>query len=87
MQTLRQFEEARASLASALIDSEELERRAHEAGVNLVRAEDQLRLMQRQNNDLTMRRKDSERMLSEIEAVNNNNIIIIIPLLYIVLFS
>ena len=60
---------------------------AHEAGVNLVRAEDQLRLMQRQNNDLTMRRKDSERMLSEIEAVNNNNIIIIIPLLYIVLFS
>ena len=72
---------------SALTDSEELERRAHEAGVNLVRAEDQLRLMQRQNNDLTMRRKDSERMLSEIEAVNNNNIIIIIPLLYIVLFS
>ena len=55
--------------------------------MNLVRAEDQLRLMQRQNNDLTMRRKDSERMLSEIEAVNNNNIIIIIPLLYIVLFS
>ena len=53
--------------------------------MNLVRAEDQLRLMQRQNNDLTMRRKDSERMLSEIEAVNN--IIIIIPLLYIVLFS
>ena len=41
--------------------------------MNLVRAEDQLRLMQRQNNDLTMRRKDSERMLSEIEAVNNNN--------------
>ena len=75
------------SLASALTDSEELERRAHEAGVNLMRAEDQLRLMQRQNNDLTMRRKDSERMLSEIEAVNNNNIIIIIPLLYIVLFS
>ena len=55
--------------------------------MNLVRAEDQLRLMQRQNNDLTMRRKDSERMLSEIEAVNNNNIIKIIPLLYIVLFS
>ena len=52
-----------------------------------MRAEDQLRLMQRQNNDLTMRRKDSERMLSEIEAVNNNNIIIIIALLYIVLFS
>ena len=51
--------------------------------MNLVRAEDQLRLMQRQNNDLT----DSERMLSEIEAVNNNNIIKIIPLLYIVLFS
>ena len=75
------------SLTSALTDSEELERRAHEAGVNLVRAEDQLRLMQRQNNDLTMRRKDSERMLSEIEAVNNNIIIIIIPLLYIVLFS
>ena len=72
---------------SALTDSDELERRAHEAGVNLVRAEDQLRLMQRQNNDLTMRRKDSERMLSEIEAVNNNNIIIILPLLYIVLFS
>ena len=72
---------------SALTDSEELERRAHEAGVNFVRAEDQLRLMQRQNNDLTMRRKDSERMLSEIEAVNNNNIIIILPLLYIVLFS
>ncbi|KAK2177182.1 hypothetical protein NP493_614g00022 [Ridgeia piscesae] len=67
--TLRQFEEARASLTSALTDSEELERRAHEAGVNLVRAEDQLRLMQRQNNDLTMRRKDSERMLNEIEAV------------------
>ena len=55
--------------------------------MNLVRDEDQLRLMQRQNNDLTMRRKDSERMLSEIEAVNNNNIIIIIPLLYIVLFG
>ena len=55
--------------------------------MNLVRAEDQLRLMQRQNNDLTMRRKDGERMRSEIEAVNNNNIIIIIPLLYIVLFS
>ena len=45
-------------------------RRAHEAGVNLVRAEDQLRLMQRQNNDLMMRRTDSERMLSEIKAVN-----------------
>ena len=55
---------------SALTDSEELERRAHEAGVNLVRAEDQLRLMQRQNNDLMMRKNDSERMLSEIEAVN-----------------
>ena len=52
-----------------------------------MRAEDQLRLMQWQNNDLTMRRKDSEGMLIEIEAVNNNNIIIIIPLLYIVLFS
>ena len=55
---------------SALTDSEELERRAHEAGVNLVRAEGQLRLMQRQNNDLMMRKNDSERMLSEIEAVN-----------------
>ena len=68
--TLRQFEEARASLTSALTDSEELERQAHEAGVNLVRAEDQLRLMQRQNNDLTMSRKDRERLLSDIEAVN-----------------
>ena len=48
------------SLASALTDSEELERRAHEAGVNLVRAEDQLRLMQRQNNDLTMRERQRE---------------------------
>ena len=38
--------------------------------MNLVRAEDQLRLMQRQNNDLAMRRTDSERMLSEIETVN-----------------
>ena len=44
--------------------------RPHEAGVNLVRAEDQLRLMQRQNNDLTMSRKDRERLLSDIEAVN-----------------
>jgi uncharacterized protein YndB with AHSA1/START domain len=56
---VRQFEETRASLISALTDSEGLERWAHEAGVNLVRAEDQLRLMQRQNNDLTMRRNDS----------------------------
>ena len=38
--------------------------------MNLVRAEDQLRLMQRQNNDLTMSRKDRERLLSDIEAVN-----------------
>ena len=60
----------RASLISALTDSEELERCAIEVVVNFVRAEDQLRLMQRQNNDLTMRRKDRERLLSEIEAVN-----------------
>ncbi|KAI0228191.1 Centriolin [Lamellibrachia satsuma] len=67
--TLRQFEDARSSLTSAMTDSEEIERRSHEAGVNLVRAEEQLRLMQRKNEDLTTRREENKKMLQEIEMV------------------
>ncbi|XP_068409934.1 centriolin isoform X4 [Eschrichtius robustus] len=66
---VEKFTDARRNLLQTEKDAEELERRAQETAVNLVKADQQLRLLQADTKDLEQHKIEQEEILKEINKV------------------
>ncbi|XP_010806632.2 centriolin isoform X1 [Bos taurus] len=66
---VEKFTDAKRNLLQTEKDAEELERRAQETAVSLVKADQQLRLLQADTKDLEQHRTEQEEILKEINKV------------------
>ncbi|XP_064435527.1 centriolin isoform X6 [Mirounga angustirostris] len=66
---IEKFANAKRNLLQAEKDAEELEKRAQETAVNLVKADQQLRLLQADTKDLEQHKMEQEEILKEINEV------------------
>ncbi|XP_059956567.1 centriolin isoform X4 [Mesoplodon densirostris] len=66
---VEKFTDAKRNLLQTEKDAEELERRAQETAVNLVKADQQLRLLQADTKDLEQHKIEQEEILKEINKV------------------
>ncbi|KAM9324252.1 centriolin [Gastrophryne carolinensis] len=66
---LEKYSLAKKHLSQSESDAEELERRAQETAVNLVKAEQQLRILQANTRDLEQHRVAQENILQEINSI------------------
>ncbi|XP_019586774.2 centriolin isoform X2 [Rhinolophus sinicus] len=67
--TVEKFTDAKRNLLQTEKDAEELERRAQETAINLVKADQQLRLLQADTKDLEQHKIEQEEILKEINKV------------------
>uniref|UniRef100_A0A8I3S1N0 Centriolin n=2 Tax=Canis lupus familiaris TaxID=9615 RepID=A0A8I3S1N0_CANLF len=66
---VEKFTDAKRNLLQTEKDAEELERRAQETAINLVKADQQLRLLQADTKDLEQHKMEQEEILKEINKV------------------
>ncbi|XP_044120941.1 centriolin isoform X2 [Neovison vison] len=66
---IEKFADAKKNLLQTEKDAEELEKRAQETAVNLVKADQQLRLLQADTKDLEQHKMEQEEILKEINEV------------------
>ncbi|XP_053552402.1 centriolin, partial [Bombina bombina] len=66
---IEKYNAAKENLSRSESDAEELERRAHETATQLVKADQQLRLLQANVKDLELHRAEQEKILKEINSV------------------